>query len=153
MNDFYKDLEVGKRGERIVAAALAARGHKITDLSDNLEARRKDIDMLLVNKQNQQTTLEIKNDIASEKTGNLFIETYNEYNRSHSYKGWFFYCEAAFICFLQETSRLAHIVSFDDLKADIEAHTYRVVNTSSTQGYLLPVSALAAIPSYICIAV
>lgn len=147
MEDFYKDLAVGKRGEKIVAAALAARGHKITDLSDDLAARAKDIDLLLDNGK-QQTTLEIKNDVASERTGNLFIETYNIHNQSHSYKGWFFYCQATYICFLQEQSKAAHIVSFDDVRQAIETNHYREISTASTKGILLPVAALKVMPSY-----
>lgn len=147
MEDFYKDLAVGKRGEKIVAAALAARGHKITDLSNDLAARAKDIDLLLDNGK-QQTTLEIKNDVASERTGNLFIETYNIHNQSHSNKGWFFYSEAAFLCFLQEQSKAAHIVSFDDVRQAIETNQYREISTASTKGILLPVAALKVMPSY-----
>lgn len=153
MSSFYNDLEVGKRGEKMVAAALAARGHIITDLSDDIEARKKDIDLRLLNKQQQTTTLEIKNDVASERTGNVFIETYNSYNRSHSNKGWFFYCAAEYICFLQENSHKAHIVLLDELKEDIKAHRYRLASTSSTQGYLLPVETLTKYKSYHLLAV
>lgn len=152
MDDFYKDLEVGKRGEKMVAAALEARGHFVKDLSDDFEARRKDIDIQVFNKQQQTTTIEIKNDVASERTGNVFIETYNDANKSHSFKGWLFYCAAEYICFLQEESHKAHIVKLDELKADIKAHKYRVANTSRTQGYIMPIAALATLPSYFLLA-
>lgn len=152
MEDFYKDLAVGKRGEKIVAAALTARGHKVIDLSDDLAARAKDIDLLLDNG-NQQTTLEIKNDVASERTGNIFIETYNAYNKSHSYKGWFFYCQAIYLCFLQEQSKAAHIVSFDDVRQAIAANHYREVSTATTKGILIPVDELKVMPSYFLLAV
>ena len=148
MDNFYKDLEDGKRGEKLVAAALTARGHIVTDMSDNLDYRRKDIDLLLENKQKQITTLEVKNDMRSETTGNLFIETYNVRNQSHSFKGWYFYCEAYYLCFLQETSKAAHIVAFDDLRQAIAATNYREVSTASTKGILVPVDALKAMPSY-----
>jgi Holliday junction resolvase-like predicted endonuclease len=151
-NDFQKDLADGKRGEMLVSAALSARGHKITDLSDNWEYRRKDIDLLLDNGK-QQTTLEIKNDIKSETTGNIFIETYNEYNQSHSKQGWFFYCQACFLCFLQEQSKTAHIVSFDDLRQSIKANGYREAITSTTKGYIVPVEDLKRMPSYFCLKV
>jgi hypothetical protein len=151
-NNFYNDLAVGKRGEKLVAAALAARGHKITDLSDDREARRNDIDLLLDNGK-QQTTLEIKNDVRSETTGNLYIETYNIHNQSHSLQGWFFYCRAAYICFLQEQSRIAHIVSFDEMKENIKRSVYREVSTASTKGILLPVAAIKEYKSYFAMAV
>lgn len=31
---FYDDLAIGKRGEKLVKDAIAARGHKVEDLSD-----------------------------------------------------------------------------------------------------------------------
>lgn len=153
MDDFYNDLKRGKRGETMVAAALAARGHKVIDLSDDLEARKNDIDLLLVNKQQQTTTLEIKNDQRSENTGNLFIETYNSNNKSHSFKGWFFYCRAEFLCFLQEGKRTAHIVALDELKKNIAANAYRTANSSNASGYLVPLEAVKSLPSYFCMAV
>lgn len=153
MDDFYSDLETGKRGEKMVAAALAARGHFVKDLSNDFEARMNDIDLLLVNKQQQTTTIEIKNDLASERTGNLFIETYNSNNQSHSFKGWFFYCAAEYICFVQEESRKAHIVKLEDIKEELKRNKYRVASTSNSQGYLLPITAVATLPSYFLLAV
>lgn len=148
MDNFYKDLETGKRGENMVIAALKARKHIITDVSNNWEYRRKDIDLLLENTKHQKTTMEIKNDTASERTGNLFIETYNSNNKSHSYKGWFFYCGAEYICFLQEQSKAAHIVLFDELKEQIAAKAYRTANSSNASGYLLPLDDLKTCNSY-----
>lgn len=153
MDDFYLDLQRGKRGEKLVSAALAARGHIITDLSDDPEARKNDIDLLLVNKQQQTTTLEIKNDQRSESTGNLFIETYNSNNKSHSFKGWFFYCAAEYLCFLQENKRTAHIVSFAELKKNIAANTYRTANSYNASGYLVPLEVVKQLPTYFCLAV
>lgn len=152
MDDFYSDLKRGKRGERLVINALEARGHKITDLSDDLEARKVDIDLLLDNGK-QQTTLEIKNDQRSETTGNLFIETYNSNNKSHSFKGWLFYCGAKYICFLQENKHSAHIVALDELKANINENSYRTANSSNASGYLVPVEAIKRLPSYYCLTV
>lgn len=150
-NDFYLDLADGKRGERLVAAALAARGHKVDDLSDNREYQRKDIDMMLTSPIGQVTTLEVKNDMASERTGNVFIETYNECNKSHAKQGWYFYCCASFICFCQEDSKLGHIISYEDLRQAVETKQYREVSTRSTKGYLLPIEAVKALPSYFCL--
>lgn len=148
MDDFYSDLERGKRGEKLVIAALAARGHKITDVSDDWDYRRKDIDLLLVNKEQQQTTLEVKNEIRSETTGNIFIETYNSNNKSHSNRGWFFYCESQYICFLQENKGKAHIVALTDIKQAIENNRYRIANSSNAQGYLMPLADVEQMKSY-----
>ena len=146
--DFYNDLEDGKRGEALIIKALAAKGHTITDLSNDKAAAIYDIDLQLTNKNGQTTTLEIKNDMRSEETGNLFIEIYNNTNRAHNYYGWFYYCGADYIAFLQENNRIAHIVSMDDLRALVEANEYRQARSRNSTGYLVPVYVLSTLRSY-----
>lgn len=145
--DFFDDLADGKRGENLIIKALAAKGHTITNLTANRQAAYNDID-IQVTKNNQSTTLEIKNDIRSEQTGNLFIETYNTTNAAHNYKGWFYFCQAEHIAFLQEQSRIAHIVSMADLRELIAANTYRCARSNNAAGYLVPVAALLTLPTY-----
>lgn len=98
--NFNNDLAIGKRGEKLVIAALANRGHKIEDLSDNREYQRKDIDFRISNTEGVSITLEVKNDIRSNQTGNVFIETYNRNNVSRGGDGWLCYCEADYLCFI-----------------------------------------------------
>lgn len=45
--NFYEDLATGKRGERLVIAALEKRGHSVEDVSDISEYRLKDIDIII----------------------------------------------------------------------------------------------------------
>jgi len=99
MDNFYNDLTIGKRGEALVKAALAAKGHTIEDLTNDTEARAKDIDFRL-SKNGLSATLEVKNDIKSNYTNNVFIETYNRNNTSRGGEGWFCYCEADYLCFV-----------------------------------------------------
>jgi len=76
MNTFTQDLNRGRRGEVMVATALAARGHKIEDVSLSPSYQFRDIDFLLT-KNGKTTSLEVKNDIRSNDTGNVFIEMFN----------------------------------------------------------------------------
>lgn len=99
-DNFYESKLEGKRGEALVAAALRAKGHEITDLSSDMEARYNDIDLLL-SKNGNTTTLEIKNELKSEITGNVFLETFNIHNDGHNCHGWFQYSQADYVCFLQ----------------------------------------------------
>ena len=84
----------------MVYSALAAKGHKIQDLSSCREYQEKDIDMLITNKRGETAYIEIKSDVRSNYTGNIFIECYNNNNISRNGKGWLYYCEADFLCFV-----------------------------------------------------
>ena len=147
---FYTDLERGKIGEQLVYNALAAKNHKVIDLRNDIEARWNDIDCV-VEKNGLQTTLEIKTDFASERTGNFFIEYQNYNNIKHKYLGWFKYCKAEWICFVQETARKAYIVSFDELKETIEKNKFRTACGIDASGFLLPFSALEQFESLFCL--
>ena len=143
---FNTKLIDGKRGEYLVAAALSKKGHTITDLTNDLEARLNDIDFAL-SRNGQSTTLEVKNDMKSEKTGNVFVEYYNQNNITRNYDGWYYYTKAEYICFVQENKHRAHIVSFDDLKKHIKNGYYNVGGWAQ-KGYLVPISALKLYKSY-----
>ena len=147
---FYNDLERGNIGEQLVYNALTAKKHKVIDLRNDIEARWNDIDCV-VEKNGLQTTLEIKTDFASERTGNFFIEFQNNNYIKHKYKGWFKYCKAEYICFVQETARKAYIVSFDELKETIENNNFRTASGIDACGFLLPFSALAQFKSLFCL--
>ena len=152
MDNFYSSLSTGKVGEQLVKTALEARNHIVEDVSNDWNYRRKDIDFILTNKQGQTTTIEIKTDAASENTGNVFIEYYNSNNQSHSYDGWFKYCEAEYIGFIQPNNKKAMIVSFDELKKNIQENSYRIASSYNATGFLMPIGTLQGFNSYFCMA-
>ena len=147
---FYDDLEVGKRGERLMKAAFLKRGHQVEDLSENREYQKKDIDMRLT-KGGVSITLEVKNDIKSNSTGNVFIEIYNANNISRNGEGWLCYCEADYLCFVQEFWNKAHIVNREELIRHIWAGEYRKVKTAFSEGFIVPVGQLQKLNTYHCI--
>lgn len=146
MADFYNDVYKGKCGERLVIAALQNNNHIVEDVSDDWNYRWVDID-LKVSKNGLTTTLEIKNDIASEITGNFFIEYYNSNNKEHHYKGWYKYTETEWICFLQEKSRIARIVKMEDLRRLVKEGKWKCRRSSNAEGFLIPVAAVDTLPS------
>ena len=148
---FYDDLAIGKRGEKLVKDAIAARGHKVEDLSDIQEYQDLDIDMRLTDKKGVSITMEVKNDIKSNYTGNVFIETYNRNNIKRGGDGWIQYCEADYLCFVQEDKREAHIVRRDELIKHCWNNDYRQSNSDFSRGYLVPVSKLKEYSSYFCL--
>ena len=148
---FNNDLAIGKQGEQLVIAALTARGHSVEDLSGDYEYQRKDIDLRLTNKSGAITTLEIKNDKRSNQTGNVFIELTNRNNISRNYDGWYCYCEAQYLAFVQDAAHKAHIVSRAELIENCEKNVYRVGRGVDAQGYIVPIAALMRYQSYYCL--
>lgn len=150
MANFYNDLERGKKGEQLVAAALTARGHKVEDVSLSPSYQFRDIDFILT-KNGKTTSLEVKNDIRSNETGNVFIEMFNQNNISRKYKGWFFYCEAQYFAFLQEQKKVAHIIHHDDLIMMVQSGKYREANSIDTRGFIIPIEDMKKCNSYYCL--
>lgn len=151
MNEnFFNDLAIGKRGERLVFEALKNRGHQVEDLSDICEYWLKDIDCRLT-KNDVSITMEIKNDLKSNYTGNVFVETYNRNNQKRGGEGWFCYCEADYLCFVQEEHNIAHIVKRDELIKHCWSNHYREVNSDFSRGYIVPIYKLKEYSSYYCL--
>lgn len=148
---FEEQNIIGKRGERLVAAALAARGHKVEDLSGIYEYQLKDTDFRLTNEEGVSITLEVKNDIKSNYTGNVFIETYNRNNIKRGGNGWFVYCEADYLCFVQEEYGVAHIVDRTELVKNCWNNYYAQRNSEFSRGYIVPIEKLRHYNSYRCL--
>lgn len=136
---FSYDLEKGKCGEQLVKAALTNLGHTVEDVSDIREYQQKDIDFLLT-KNNTSTTLEVKNDIKSCSTGNIFIETYNRNNYSRNYLGWYYYCEADYLAFVQEKFGRALIISRYEIVQLVEGGRFKTFHSFDTAGVCIPVN-------------
>ena len=83
--NFTDDLAIGKRGEKLVKDALAKRGHTIDDVSDSRSYADTDLN---ISKNGVSVRLEVKNDIVSNYTGNVFVETYNRNNVKRGGDGW-----------------------------------------------------------------
>lgn len=92
---WLESLAAGKRGEALVKNALNAYYLWVDDVADLYEYRLKDIDLIV-----DGTTIEVKNDLRSNTTNNIFVELTNTNNIKRSGKGWFYYCEAEYMAFV-----------------------------------------------------
>ncbi len=152
MSDFSFSLAQGKDGEQLVRAALIEKGHVVSDVSNNPSYQDYDIDFVL-SKNNKQTTLEVKNDIRSNQTGNIFVEETNFNNRARNYCGWYYYSKAEYFCFLQQEHHVAHIIHRNDLIALVDSHKYRYVSSCDTKGFIIPIAELKQCRTYYCLGV
>lgn len=95
-NNYWWDcLSAGRRGEMLVEHALAARYYWVEDKTNDYDYRQKDIDFIV-----DGTTIEVKNDLKSNYTNNVFVELQNNNNTKRNLKGWITYCEADYLCFV-----------------------------------------------------
>lgn len=149
---FYTDLQRGRKGEKLVAEALTAKGHTVEDVSMALAYQFKDIDFVIT-KDGASTTLEVKNDLRSNQTGNIFVEETNYNNVRRNYKGWLYYSEAVYFCFLQEEHGKAHIIHHDDLLSLVKSGKYRYTASIDTRGFVIPIDDVKQCRSYYCLEV
>lgn len=111
MNFFNQQLEKGKSGEAIVAAWLQKRGNQVKDVSDDREYQRRDIDLVVTNKDGATLTIEVKTDYKLHKSGNLFFESTYHKDWGDT-PGWYDYCEADYVAFYDVIENKLYIYNF-----------------------------------------
>ena len=134
-------------GEYEVKKYLRGRGFKVKDVSDNLYYCARDIDLIATNPSTgRSAAIEVKLDARIDDTGNFFIEFENP--RSTNSKGWFNFCEADFIYYIDETSLLTYIIKFDELRRFIATNKRNLAIKSTFDGSIGYIVPLAAMPIF-----
>ena len=135
-------IEPMNMGESEVKDLLRAAGYKVQDVSNNPAYFKRDIDLLATNPSTGATvSIEVKWDRRIAKTKNFFIEIANI--RSNEGKGWFNFCEADFIYYIDAVNNYLYIFKFKDLEKYINEYAARLEVQSTldgSYGYLLPVA-------------
>ena len=140
-------IEPVNAGEYEVKKFLRGRGFQVEDVSDNPVYWAKDIDLIATNPSTgRSAAIEIKLDGRISDTGNFFIEFENP--RSKNSKGWFNFCEADFIYYIDETSLLTYIIKFDELRHFITTHKRDLAIKSTFDGSIGYIVPLAAMPIF-----
>ena len=140
-------IEPVNAGEYEVKKFLRGRGIQVKDVSDNPVYWAKDIDLIATNPiTGKSAAIEIKLDARINDTGNFFIEFENP--RSTNSKGWFNFCEADFLYYIDETSLLTYIIKFDELRHFITTHKRDLAIKSTFDGSIGYIVPLAAMPVF-----
>lgn len=130
-----------KAGEKLAKDIMEARGWEVTDVSDNPEYWKKDIDFIVRNPENGHViTMEVKWDSRISKTGNLFLETY-----SNGGRGWFEYCEADYLAYGDAASRCFYILPLLELRELVASKRFELAFTADSCGYLVSLEAVKGI--------
>jgi hypothetical protein len=148
---FSRDLEMGNRYCNGYIQYLREKypDANIVNLSDNKEYQSKDIDFS-IEREFSFKLVEFKADTKISKTGNLYLEIVS--SLLSGTKGWFLYCEADVLVYMDTVNLLLYKIDRMELKKLIinemntfkvtKAMTYNKVNNSCSLGILVPISFL-----------
>lgn len=133
-------------GELRVYNYLQDNGWNVQDVTHEESYFDKDID-LIARKENLCLTIEVKWDSRICQTGNMFIETITDLDRSKA--GWFLFCQAEYIYYGDSVNQLFYVFKTDDLRNYVSTHltenrraadyNSRGVLKKVSQGMLVPI--------------
>ena len=140
-------IEPVNAGEYEVKKFLRGRGIQVEDVSDKPQYWAKDIDLIATNPlTGASAAIEVKLDARINDTGNFFVEFENP--RSKNSKGWFHFCEADFLYYIDSNSLLTYIIKFDELRHFIATHKRNLAIKSTFDGSIGYIVPLAAMPVF-----
>ncbi len=116
---FETTLNSGLSGEQLLKQDLMSRGFQIIDRADNLEYRKRDIDFETRRYGEKYYSVEVKTDSRMHETGNIVIEM-NMFRDSGTTNGWYHYCDADFLCFIDEVTWEYYMINWKKLKKLME---------------------------------
>lgn len=125
---------------------LQDNGWSVEDVTKNEQYFDKDID-LVAHRGTESLTVEVKWDNRIATTGNMFIETVTDLDKSKA--GWFMFCQADYIYYGDSTNQLFYVFKTADLREFVRTHTteerkagdynYRGLLKKVSQGMLVPI--------------
>ena len=140
-------IEPVNAGEYEVKKFLRGRGIQVEDVSDNPHYWAKDIDLIATNPlTGASAAIEVKLDARINDTGNFFVEFENP--RSKNSKGWFHFCEADFLYYIDSHTYITYIIKIDELRHFIATHKRELAIKSTFDGSIGYIIPLAAMPVF-----
>lgn len=98
---------------------LQANGWIVEDVTQNQDYWDKDIDFV-AHSGDTRLTIEVKWDSRIAQTGNMFIETITDLDRSKG--GWFSFCMADYIYYGDSINQLFYVFKTQDLRNFVSSH-------------------------------
>lgn len=125
---------------------LQSCGWTVQDVTQNPQYWDKDIDFV-VSSPSQSLTIEVKWDSRIASTGNMFIETITDLDKSK--EGWFTFCQADYIYYGDSQNQLFYVFKTADLRQFVSSnmmeerkaadYNYRGLLKKVSQGMLVPI--------------
>ena len=115
MASFMESVRIGAKSEQLVSKVLEERGWQVTDVTDDVNYRKADIDFVVVPADGGESrTVEVKSDNNISRTGNIFCEVIT--NVANKTPGWFTSSEATYLCIHDTKNNDIHFLLLDDLR-------------------------------------
>lgn len=114
-NAFLDRLAKGKEGEELIMAYLRERGNTVLDCTGDSYYKKRDIDILSSKNGKDFVPIEVKTDEQMHKTGNMAIEISMDRQIGRT-MGWFFYCEAEIMCYIDYHGKIAYFIDWPKLQ-------------------------------------
>ena len=137
-------IEPVNAGEYEVKKFLRGRGIQVEDVSDKPQYWAKDIDLIATNPlTGASAAIEVKLDARINDTGNFFVEFENP--RSKNSKGWFHFCEADFLYYIDSHTYITYIIKIDELRRFIATNKRDLAIKSTfdvSVGFVIPLAAM-----------
>ncbi len=142
MANFRKSLIEGKKSESYVSDLLTQRGWTVTDVTLDQEYWKKDID-LIIEREGEKRTVEIKCDNNINRTGNIFVETMT--NIARGTLGWFKITEAEYLAIHDSKTDEVYTLRMRDLIEYLNTYPTKRIYVNDTykkiEAYLVPMEA------------
>ena len=130
---FNKQAEFGQQGEQLLKERLEKRGNWCVDLStDKRFNLKQDVDFIMWNTKDEFYNLEVKWDRMMNKTGNMFLEIWDDYDNDS--KGWFATSIADLLFYGNATTETFYCFRMTDIKEYIKTHSTRTISHTDYYG-------------------
>ena len=134
-------MSKGRQGELLAQQMFEAWGYSVEDVSGNPEYYYRGDLLLTSPTTGAQRVVEVKWDGVIATTGNLYLETWNQYSRKQNCNGWWVFCGADYLAYGDATNRKFYLFDMAQLKervAQLSLAQRRCGQDS--EGFILPLA-------------
>ena len=116
--DFNSTISQGNGGESLLKQYMIKKGFQIIDRSNDPAYQAKDIDFEFSRDGKHWSSVEVKSDYRMAQTGNIVVEV-AMYRKKGKSKGWLYYCEADYLCFIDMQSYNFYFFDWEGLQREV----------------------------------
>lgn len=134
-------MSKGRQGELLAQQMFKAWGYGVEDVSADPEYYYRGDILLTSPTTGAQRVVEVKWDGIIATTGNLYLETWNQYSRKQNCNGWWRFCGADFLAYGDATNRKFYLFDMAQLKERVAHLTLAQRRCGQdSEGFILPLA-------------